>query len=386
MSGPLAYLAPRIFDGERWHLDAALLVRSGLVEAIVARRDVPAGATLTELAHGLLAPGFVDLQVNGGGGVQFNEQPTLEGIRRICDAHRKLGTAWLLPTLISDTPEVLLAALDAGAAAARQRIPGFLGLHLEGPHLAPGHQGAHDVRHLRPMTEGDVGALLRARPTLPHLLITLAPEMVTPHQIGQLVVGGVVVSLGHSGASLKDAQSSFAAGASMVTHLFNAMSQLGSREPGLVGAALMGTAHAGIIADGIHVHPANLALAHRTMGDLMFVVTDAMAPAGTDRTAFALNGREVHRANGALRLADGTLAGADLTMPQAVRMMSEAGAGAGAALRMGTVGPAIALGSAFAGRLAPRSGADFVHLDDNLNFMSARWASDNGTGSAAAGP
>ena len=243
---------------------------------------------------GCSAPGFVDLQVNGGGGVMLNGQPDLAGIRAICAAHGRLGTAGLLPTLITDTPEVTRAAVAAGVAAAVDGVPGFLGLHLEGPHLDPRRKGAHDPALIRPMQAEDLAFLCAAAERLPALVVTVAPESATAEQVAALARAGAVVSLGHSDTGAAGARAAFAAGARMVTHLFNAMSQLGNREPGLVGAALDDErVRAGLIADGVHVDPVamRLALAAKRGTDGIFLVTDAMAVAGTALREFTLNGR-----------------------------------------------------------------------------------------------
>ena len=272
----------------------------------------------------MLAPGFVDLQVNGGGGVMLNDHPDVEGIETICRAHAPFGTTALLPTLITDTPEVTAAVIAAGIEAARRKVPGFAGLHLEGPHLSIARKGAHDAKLIRPMTDADQAALIAARKKLPALLTTVAPESVTPAQVTALTQAGIVVSLGHTEASYATATEYAMAGATMVTHLFNAMSQIGNREPGLVGAAIdNGSLSAGLIADGIHVHLSTIEIAMRAKSGPgnIFLVTDAMATIGTDLTDFTLNGRTIYRKDGRLTLADGTLAGADLDMISAVRFM-----------------------------------------------------------------
>ena len=325
MSGLLALAAKRIFDGEAWHEDAALLVRGDVVEAVVPHGDIPA-ATETVDAGDMLGPGFVDLQVNGGGGVMLNDHPTVGGIETICRAHASFGATALLPTLITDTPEITAKAVAAGIEAARSKIPGFAGLHLEGPHLSVARKGAHDAKLIRPMTDADLAALVAARKELPALLTTIAPESVTPEQVAVLAKAGIVVSLGHTETSYGAAREYAGAGASMATHLFNAMSQIGNREPGLVGAALDdGRLSAGLIADGIHVDPANVGIAVRAKRGpgRIVLVTDAMATIGTDMTSFTLNGRTIHRKDRRLTLADGTLAGADLDMISAVRFMSQ---------------------------------------------------------------
>ncbi len=371
MSDTFALAAKRIFDGDAWHGDAALLVRGGDVEGIVARADLPGGVKTVD-AGAILAPGFIDLQVNGGGSVMLNDHPTVEGIETICRAHAPFGTTALLPTLITDTPEMTQAAIAAGIEAARKKVTGFAGLHLEGPHLSVARKGAHDPKLIRAMGENDLAALVAAKAELPALLVTVAPESVTAEQVAALHRVGIVVSLGHTDASYATARAYAEAGASKVTHLFNAMSQTINREPGMVGAALdTPEVFAGLIADGIHVHPANIANAVRAKrgpGKIL-LVTDAMATIGTDMTSFTLNGRTILRREGRLTLEDGTLAGADLDMISAVRFMNRTiGIDLGEALRMASLYPAQAIGrAARLGQFAGGSAANIVALSDALD-------------------
>jgi len=367
MSDLLAVSGARIFDGQDWHDDAALLLELGQVSGITRAADIPAHAEIVRLDGGAIVPGFVDLQVNGGGGALLNEVPTLDGIRAICAAHARYGTTALLPTLITDTPEITDRALDAGIAATEARVPGFLGMHFEGPHLSLARKGAHDPALIRPIDERDMARFAKAAEALPNLLVTFAAETVPADRIAAVAALGAIVSIGHSDASMALVRSAAEAGATMATHLFNAMSQLGNREPGVVGAALeTGTMHAGLIADGIHVDPASIAIALRAKRGpaRIFLVTDAMSTIGTEMTQFTLNGREILRSNGALRLSDGTLAGADLTMIDAILYMHRViGLPFDEALRMASLYPAQALGRADThGHLAPGAVADFVHL------------------------
>ena len=358
-----------IFDGETWHEGKALLVADGVVTDIVDLADTPADIERIELTGGMLVPGFIDLQVNGAGGVLFNEDRTAKGLERLCAANFQFGTTALLPTLVTDTRQVTREALDTGIAAHATGVKGFAGLHIEGPHLSVARKGAHNPDYIRPMEEIDLAALLDARGKMPALLTTVAVESVAPDQIARLVAGGVTVSLGHSDTGHAGAVSAFKAGASMVTHLFNAMSQLGNREPGLVGAALSQGVWAGLIADGIHVDPASIGVALRakTGPGRIFLVTDAMSPMGTDMDGFTLNGRQIVRADGALRLADGTLAGADLTMIEAVRYMYRTvGLPLDEVLRMASLYPAQAIGAKSMGHLGVGAAASMVHLSDGL--------------------
>lgn len=371
MSTDTVLSGARIFDGERWHEGRAVVIRAGRVAALTAPEDAPDDVPQIELDGGMLVPGFVDLQVNGGGGVLFNEATDVDSLQTLCAAHFPFGTVALLPTLITDTREVTRAALAAGIAAQQRGVKGFAGLHMEGPHLSVARKGAHNPGYIRPMEAEDLAALAAAKAQLPTLLSTVAMESVTPEQIRALADAGIIVSLGHTDAGFAAARDGFAAGATMVTHLFNAMSQIGNREPGVVGAALVSGIWAGLIADGLHVDPASIAIALRakTGPGRIFLVTDAMSTIGTDIKSFTLNGREIVRADGALRLADGTLAGADLTMIDAVRYMHRViGLELDEVLRMAGLYPAQAIGRADElGTLRPGARAGVVHLSDGLD-------------------
>lgn len=363
-----AVYCPKIYDGTVWHEESVLLIENGRSSGIVARGQLQA-ALPVETANGtILVPGFVDLQANGGGGILFNEQPDVAGIHRICAAHARFGTTALMPTLITDIPEVTKAAIEAGIAAAKENVPGFLGLHLEGPHLSLQRKGVHRADLIRPMMQDDLEMLISARQHLPALLLTCAPESVTPAQVSQLAAAGIRVSLGHSDCSHDTALAYVEAGASLVTHLFNAMSPLAHREPGLPGAALdSGRLSAGLIADGFHVDPAiiGIALRAKVSPGHLFLVTDAMSTIGSDIDGFELNGRHVFRRGGRLTLEDGTLAGADIDMAASIRFLeSRVGIRLEAALKMASRFPAEAIGIADRkGTLAAGADADFVEFD-----------------------
>lgn len=380
----------RIFDGEAWHDDAALVTADGTVEAIVPASSLAQDAEAEILAGGLLAPGFVDLQVNGGGGVMLNDRQDVDTIRTICAAHSPFGTTALLVTLITDTPEITAAAVDATAAALGARVPGLLGLHLEGPHLSVARKGAHDPKLIRPMTPADEDFLIAAKRKVPVLYSTLARESVEPRQVAALTGAGIVVSIGHSDTSYAGAAELAQAGAAVVTHLFNAMSQIGNREPGLAGAALdLAGLSAGLIADGIHVDETTIGIALRAKNGpgRILLVTDAMATIGTDMPSFTLNGRTIYRKDGSLRLADGTLAGADLDMISAVRFMRDRiGVPLDEALRMASLYPAEVMGVADRhGRLGAGSAADIVHLTDALDVAGVWIGGRRVAGSATGG-
>jgi len=360
----------RLFDGVRFHDGMAVVLSGDRIDAVVSVRDAPEGKVIV-LAGGILAPGLIDLQVNGGGGVMLSGTDALTEIATICAAHARLGTTGLLPTLITTSRAATRATLAAGVAAVT-RVPGFLGLHLEGPHLDPKRPGCHPARHIRPMTAEDLEVICEARAGMPALMLTLAPASVSPAQINRLTEAGVIVALGHAECSFAEAQAAFDAGARGVTHLFNAMSPLGAREPGLVGAALTLPFACGLIADGIHVAPESARLALRLARDRLFLVTDAMAAAGTDLTAFDLAGQRIHRANRSLRTESDTLAGADLSLPQAIRFCVEAlGQPPEQALAMATSRPAALIGSN-RGRIAPGLPADLVHFTEDWQ-MTRVW-------------
>lgn len=319
---PLALRGQRVHDGTRFCPDTcAMLTRDRIT--FVPQAEA-AQATPLDLPAGDILPGAIDLQVNGGAGIMLGDDPSAGGIARIAQAHRQNGTCYMLPTLITDTPEKTAVVIDAVVEAIARQVPGILGLHLEGPHLDPHKKGAHDANLIRPMTAQDVRLLKTAAGRLHNLMVTLAPEAASLDQIAELTDAGLVVSLGHSNCSYETACAAFDAGACAVTHLFNAMSGLQSRSPGLVGAALSrGNVAAGLIADGHHVHAGALGAALAARPDGIFLVSDAMAPAGSAQQSFTLNGRQITRADGRLTLADGTLAGADLTLGRAITLLRE---------------------------------------------------------------
>ena len=339
-----AYIGARIHDGLQFLEDHALVVSASDGFRVKPVAELPTDIQAEYLNGGLITPGFVDLQVNGGGGVMFNDAPSVEALRVMADAHTQLGTAAFLPTLITDTPDKSQAAIDAVKAAIADGLPGIVGIHLEGPHLSIARKGAHDPTLIRPMDDTDLARLVKAAEHLPNVLVTIAPENTTLEQIRKMADAGILVSLGHTDADHATCHAAFDAGARCVTHLFNAMSQLGSREPGLVGATLeRGDIHAGLIADGIHVNPATIrvALAAKPNSDRIFLVTDAMATAGSTLDRFQLNGRDVLRQDNRLTLADGTLAGAHLSLPQAIANIAKTvGVGLDSAVARATTTPA----------------------------------------------
>jgi N-acetylglucosamine-6-phosphate deacetylase len=366
-----AIAADYVFDGSVVHRGAAVVIDGVRIAAVKPRADLQGAIPTRTLPDGVwLAPGFIDIQVNGGGDVLFNDEPTIEGIRTIAAAHRQFGTTSFLPTLISDTIEKMEDALAAVHAADE---PSVLGIHLEGPFLSPEKPGVHDPRHFRKPTVEDDALILAPRPGV--TMVTLAPEQVPDGFVRQLKQAGVRISLGHSMATYAQTQAAIAEGLTGFTHLFNAMRPLGSREPGPIAAALEAPgAFFGMIVDGVHVDPAMLRLALRGAAQPM-LVTDAMPPVGGQRTTFMLYGDEITVWNGRCLRSDGTLAGAALTMAEAVRnCVAQLGVSLEAALRFASANPARFLGlNNELGRLAPGYRADMVAFAPDTIDVVETW-------------
>jgi N-acetylglucosamine-6-phosphate deacetylase len=368
-----AIAADHVFDGAVVRERAAVVVDGAGIVDLVPRADLPRTIPVRVLPDGAwLAPGFIDLQVNGGGDVLFNDQPTVEGVRAIAAAHRKFGTTGLLPTFITDSLEKMRLALDTGDVAAG-REPGVLGLHLEGPYLSPERPGVHDARHIRQPGPDDLALLTAPRNGV--LLVTLAPEAVPPGFIARLVAAGVRVSLGHSMATYRQTGAAMAEGLTGFTHLFNAMRPMSSREPGPIVQALESAdAWYGLIVDGVHVDPAMLRLALRGRGRAM-LVTDAMPPVGGSKTGFDLVGKNIAVFDGRCVTDDGTLAGTVLDMATAVRnCVRLLDVPLPDALRFASAHPAAFLGlERTLGKLAPGYRADLVAFDPNDMTVLATW-------------
>ena len=368
----------RLFDGERFFDDHALVVEGGAIRALVDFVDRPLGGETFDLGGGVLSPGFVDWQVNGGGGVLFNAEPTVDAIARIAHAHRREGVTGFLPTVVTDAPDVLASALTA-ARKAHVRVPGALGVHVEGPFIDPSRKGVHPAEYIRPMREKDAGALIAMRAGV--MVVTLAPASVPLELVRRLADAGIVVSLGHSDATAEEASAVFDAGARAATHLFNAMSQLHSRAPGVVGAALADSrVVCGLIADGEHVHPAacRAAFAAKGPGGIA-LISDAMPPAAGGPDTFEMQGRRMTRVGNRLVDENGALAGAAITLREAVRYATlTLGLPLASALTMATLTPARLLGlDGRIGRLAAGFAADLVHLTEALDVAGV-WVDGKG--------
>ncbi|MCK0138527.1 N-acetylglucosamine-6-phosphate deacetylase [Aliiroseovarius sp. F47248L] len=356
-----------LFDGRDLHSGKSVRVHDGRVV------DLANARTDATRVPGLLTPGFVDLQVNGGGGVQLNSTPTAEGMQIIADAHRTFGTVAVLPTVITDKPDVIDRAADAAIAAKGRQ--GIVGLHIEGPHIAMERRGTHSPDLVRPLDARTMTTVTRLREAGVSVMITLAPEAATLEQIDQLAKLGAVVSLGHTDATAEMMVAAFKAGASCATHLFNAMSPMVGRAPGAVGAVINSTCYSGIICDGHHVadEMVGLAIRARPVSDRMFLVSDAMATVGGPEH-FNLYGQDITLKEGRLINAEGSLAGAHVTQVEGVkRLVDHAGTSLEQALRMATSIPSECIGQPEIGRLEGRTIADMILLDDDL-FLTGNLA------------
>ncbi len=365
---PHAVMADRVFDGRGWHDHAAVLIADGRIKGTAKTADIPSDMRVHELPAGsILAPGFIDLQVNGGGGVLLNDSPTADTMRAIARAHRRYGTTACLPTLITDTRDQMRRAIEAAEQAAGS--DGVLGLHLEGPFLSPQRPGVHRPDMIATANDDD-RAWLSGLDRKGHWLVTLAPECVPVGFVKSLTAAGIRVSAGHSEASAKTMSRAIDEGLTGVTHLFNAMPAMTAREPGIVGTAFADARlTAGLIVDGIHVDPLSVKAAFSAKGaGGIALVTDAMLTVGATAKTFELMGRTITLRDGRLQTADGTLAGAHIDMASAVRnAVKRAGIALEDALRAASLTPAKFMGvENERGVLRSGARADLVALTDEL--------------------
>lgn len=360
--------ADQVFDGSSLLSGYAVGFADGVVQKLCPASQIPANANRVH-HDGLLTPGFFDIQVNGGGGVILNTHPSVSGIRTITAAHRKFGTTALMPTVITDAPAVLEAAVAAAIDA--KDVPGFVGLHIEGPHISVARRGTHAARHIRPFDDDTLKKVRELRDADVPTLLTLAPEAATPADVYALRDMGAVVSIGHSDATAAETIPLLSAGARCFTHLFNAMSPMLNRSPGVTGTAIASDVYCSIIADGIHVDPVMVALAVRARpkADRMIAVSDAMATVGgPDR--FDLYGQDIHLQDGQLVNAEGSLAGAHLTLVEALRNLVDYGVALEAALRMCRTNPFALLDMSDRSALIGQNIRDVVLLNDTLQLRS----------------
>jgi N-acetylglucosamine-6-phosphate deacetylase len=365
----VALVNGRILAGERLVSNTTVLLDGGRIEALLDPNDARCKtAQRVDLQGLILLPGFIDVQVNGGGGVLFNDEPSVAAIRAIGAAHRRFGTTGFLPTLISDDLDTIAQAIAAVQAAMDAKVPGVLGVHIEGPFLNWVRRGVHDERHLRILDESQLALLSSLRSG--RTVLTLAPEKTTPDMIAKLAARGVLLSAGHSDANYDETMAAIAHGVRGFTHLFNAMARLEPRAPGIVGAALYDAeTWCGIIVDGHHVDPVMLKLALRCKRrDRFMLVTDAMPPVGSPEPSFILQGKTIRVIDGMCRDENGTLAGTALDMATAVRnAVSMLDLDIAQAARMASEYPAEFLGlGQELGKIQPGYRANLVALDDGL--------------------
>lgn len=330
----------QVFDGEQLLTDTAIGIVEDKIAAIVPVSDLPSSAPIQHI-NKIVSPGFFDIQINGGGDVMFNSSPSRQGLSRIAAAHAQTGTLHWLPTVITDGPDVLSAACDAVLESYGQF--GIAGIHIEGPHIAVERKGTHNSHWIRPLDSNTLSCISKLCENAVPVLITVAPEMMKPGDVESLVKMGAVVSIGHSNATSVQTKQALTEGATLFTHLFNAMSQIENREPNVVGTAINSTQYCSIIVDGRHVDfdIVGLATRARPVPDRMIIVTDAMATVGGS-DEFVLYGKKVHLKNGRLLNSEGSLAGAHTTILEEIsNMVHRVGISLESALRMATRNPAV---------------------------------------------
>ncbi|MGS2722603.1 N-acetylglucosamine-6-phosphate deacetylase [Porticoccus sp. GXU_MW_L64] len=368
-----ALLNGSIFDGEQLHSDCAVIIDGNCIDSVIPQADVPADiSSRVDLQGHCLVPGFIDLQVNGGGGIMFNSAPTVDTIRTIVAGHRKYGTTGLLPTLITTSFEVMEQAITAVEQALAEGVPGVLGIHLEGPFLNAEKKGAHDANKFCLLDHQGVGLVS----SLKHgkTIVTIAPELSSAEMIGELKSRGLTICAGHTNADYDQTRQALDAGIHGFTHLYNAMTPLQSREPGMVGAALEDrNSWFGIIADGYHMHPAafSVAVAAKQKGGAI-LVTDAMSTVGAEEKSFVLDGETIHSVDGRCVNAAGSLAGSDLNMMSAVNNAAEfAHIDWFEAVRMASLYPAQAIGlDNELGYIKPGYRASFTLINDKRQVVN----------------
>lgn len=359
-----SFFAKRLFDGFAFHSNVRFEVDGNRIASITPDSKVGNAQTLDDL----VMPAMVDVQVNGGGGVQFNDTPSLAALQQMSRAYLTAGSGSLMPTIITDDIAVMHKGADAIAQGHKWDQGAIPGVHFEGPHLSVAKKGMHSAKHIRSLSDEEIA--LFTRDDLGTVIVTLAPEMVQPDDVKTLTDAGVIVSVGHSNASYAECTAAFSAGATGATHLYNAMSPITGREPGVVGSALYcDDVYCGLIVDHHHVHPVSAALAIRVKGDeKLMLVTDAMAPAASDTDHFFYQGIKVSRKENTLRLDDGTLAGSILTMEEAIQNTHfDLNTPLQSTLKMATSNPAAFIKKQDAvGTLKQGAFANFITVNDKL--------------------
>lgn len=359
------------YTGESVLYNKAVIIDGEFISQIVGLDKVPRELEVIDVQGANISPGFIDIQVNGGGGLLFNDSPTGESIKKISEAHRHFGTTSFLPTLITTSIEKIIQAIDSVQQAMKHSSWGVLGMHLEGPYINETKAGVHDKKYVRRSVGGEFFNIIEKGKGIVRLFTT-APEVIGESQVKQLTQNKILVSAGHTNATYEEAIKFFGYGGSAVTHLYNAMSQLGSREPGVVGAAFDSKeVWAGIIVDGMHVDFTSVRIAKKIKGPRLILVTDAMPPVGAQMTSYRLGDLQINVTNGKCTTNDGTLAGSALDMASAVRnCVQKVGIPLDEALRMGSKYPAnfIGVGDVL-GMIAPGYFADLVIFNNQMTVM-----------------
>ncbi|END2487861.1 TPA: N-acetylglucosamine-6-phosphate deacetylase [Vibrio vulnificus] len=361
----------KIYTGSDVLSEHALIIENDLIQSIVPAADLPSGIEVKDLAGANVSPGFIDLQLNGCGGVMLNDEITAETMQIMHKANLKSGCTSFLPTLITSSDEDMRAAISAAREYHAQYQNQSLGLHLEGPYLNVMKKGIHSVNYIRPSDTSMVDFICENADVVAK--VTLAPELNDPEHIEKLRNAGIVVSIGHTNATYAEARKGFEAGITFATHLFNAMTPMVGREPGVVGAIYdTPDVYAGIIADGFHVDYANIRIAHKIKGEKLVLVTDATAPAGANMDYFIFVGKKVYYRDGKCVDENGTLGGSALTMIEAVQNTVEhVGIALDEALRMATLYPAKAIGvDAQLGRIKKGYIANLTVFDRDFNVKA----------------
>lgn len=348
-----------VFEAGQVHKNKSLFIEDGYVSKLAPRQENHPRVS------GIIAPGYVDLQVNGGGGVQLNQVPTAASMMAIAEAHHRLGTAAIMPTLITDDVNVLERAVKAAYAAKNQNC--IAGLHIEGPHIALARRGTHAAKFVRPMDHHTIELVTKLRAHDVAVMLTLAPEAATTEQISTLAKTGAIISIGHTDATADQVEQAISAGANCGTHLFNAMSPMTSRAPGAVGAILNAGIYFGIICDGHHVDDRMISLALRAASkpQRAFLVSDAMATVGGP-DHFTLYGQDIALENGRLLNAEGSLAGAHITQAEGVeRLVSVLGIPIEEALQMAISTPANLIKRPQLAKISTRKISDLILVNAN---------------------
>ncbi|WP_017092670.1 N-acetylglucosamine-6-phosphate deacetylase [Vibrio splendidus] len=361
----------KIYTGSDVLTDHAIVIENELIKKVCPISELPEGIAVRDLNGANLSPGFIDLQLNGCGGVMLNDEITADTMQIMHKANLKSGCTSFLPTLITSSDEDMRAVITAAREYHNQYQNQSLGLHLEGPYLNVAKKGIHSVDHIRKSDSEMIELICENNDLVAK--VTLAPELNDPEHIERLRKAGVVVSIGHTNATYAEARQGFESGITFATHLFNAMTPMVGREPGVVGAIYdTPEVYAGIIADGFHVDYANIRIAHKIKGEKLVLVTDATAPAGADMEYFIFVGKKVYYRDGKCVDENGTLGGSALTMIEAVQNTVEhAGIALDEALRMATLYPATAIGvESKLGRIKKGMVANLAVFDRDFNVKA----------------